>query len=275
MPFTPSHVLAVLPGIGPRGSRRAALLLPSALVAGTVVPDITYYVPGVSIDHSLGMHTARGVVTTDLVVGLVLVALWLAVLRTPLLELAPDVVRSRVDPVPRPRTTRAWLALAAVAVVSVLLGAWSHVAWDELTHPGGLGAQHVPWIAQSHAGVAGSAWLQLVSSAVGLVGTAWWLEVRRRRTPPRVVRPPALPVRREVAWGVLAAACVVAVLGTAVVLGVGGARASGFVLLTGVMTAVAWTLVAACVAWWAWRATRGGAPRPGTRPDGHPQDAAL
>ena len=65
MPFTPSHAAAVLPFL-------RTPLPASALVAGSVAPDLPYYLPG---DLSWETHSALAVVTTDLLLGGIAAAL--------------------------------------------------------------------------------------------------------------------------------------------------------------------------------------------------------
>jgi hypothetical protein len=66
VPFTPSHVAAVLPFA-------RTPLVPSALVIGSMGPDLFYYVP-LPIERSF-THSLTGVFTVDLVLGVVLFAL--------------------------------------------------------------------------------------------------------------------------------------------------------------------------------------------------------
>ena len=73
MPFTPSHAAAVLPLLGTR-------LPASALVAGSVAPDLPYYLP---VELGVRTHTAAAVVGADLLLGLLLWAVWHGVVAAP------------------------------------------------------------------------------------------------------------------------------------------------------------------------------------------------
>ncbi|WP_178379750.1 DUF4184 family protein [Cryptosporangium aurantiacum] len=59
----------------------------------------------------------------------------------------------------------------AVTVLSALLGAWSHVAWDSFTHDGRWGARRVRWLAAPHhvggRAVTGAFLAQHTSTVVG------------------------------------------------------------------------------------------------------------
>ena len=77
MPFTPAHVAAVLPLVG---KGRPKWAVPSALVIGSMVPDLLYFVP-IRSDRTLS-HSLTGIVTFDLALGLLCVALWRVVAAT-------------------------------------------------------------------------------------------------------------------------------------------------------------------------------------------------
>ncbi|PWW22628.1 uncharacterized protein DUF4184 [Geodermatophilus normandii] len=175
MPFTGSHPAAVLPLL------RTGLPA-SALVAGSLAPDLPYYLP---LDLGVRTHTALAVVTTDLLLGALLWAVWHGLLSTPALAWAPGSLAARLPATAAPglrrrlRTPgRAVRVLAAVPV-----GAATHVLWDEFTHPGRWGAEHVPALAATWAGEAGYSWAQDLSGAGGALVLAGWLALWWRRTP--------------------------------------------------------------------------------------------
>jgi hypothetical protein len=200
VPFTLSHAVAVLPLT--RGGR----LVPAALVIGAWVPDLPYFVPG--LGHSAWTHGATGPVSIDLVLGLLVLALWQQVLRRPLVDLSPAWLRDRLPP-PRRLTGRSlgWAAL------SVVLGALTHVVWDTFSHPRRWGTTHVPVLTELRGGLPLYKWFQFGSGVLGLAGLAVWVALWARRTRPR---PGASPLRaplRLAAW--LGATVVFLVAGTA------------------------------------------------------------
>lgn len=201
MPFTLSHPAAAL--------LVARTGLPvTAVVAGTMVPDVPMFV---RVRGTYGVtHSLVGVVTVDLLLGVLGVALWVLVVRDALVDVAPAEVRERIAPAAG-WSRRRW----ALVPAGVLLGSLSHVAWDLFTHPGRWGARHVPWLGEQHAGLAGFAWAQYVSGVLGLLVVAGWA-VTRVRSRPREAR----PVRVQ-SMGVRAA--VLLVLAVALGTAVGGA----------------------------------------------------
>lgn len=201
MPFTGSHPAAVLPLLGTR-------LPASALVAGSLAPDLPYYLP---VDLGRPTHTAAAVVTVDLLLGALLWAGWHALVSAPALDVAPRALRARlvgrVRTGLRPRSAPGALGLALLAVV---VGAATHVGWDEFTHPGRFGAEHVGLLAETWAGRPGYRWAQEVSGVLGAAALTGWLVRWWRRTPPS-----PLPEDRPGRWWPLLLVTAVAVLGGA------------------------------------------------------------
>ena len=187
MPFTLSHAVAVLP------LARSRRLVPAALVIGSWVPDLPYFVP--LLGSSGWTHAASGPVTIDLLLGLAVLALWRLVLRRPLVDLAPAPLRHRVPPVRRLDGS----SLLASAV-SVALGAVTHVVWDTFTHGGRWGTTHVPALTVAMGPLPAYKWFQFASGGLGLAALLVWVLLWFRRTPPRPVLPRARPSFRASVW---------------------------------------------------------------------------
>jgi hypothetical protein len=194
VPFTPSHAAAVLPFL-------RTPLPASALVIGSVAPDLPYYLP---VALPWDTHTASAVVTTDLLLGALAWVIWHALLAEPALAWSPRALRARLTGVPlglapRLRDLRG-LVLTAPALV---VGAATHVLWDEFTHAGRWGTEHVPALARDWGPFAGYRWLQYASGVVGAVLLLLWLLHWWRRAPraPLPDAPAAWP-----AWTVIGGA---------------------------------------------------------------------
>ncbi|MEZ5093489.1 DUF4184 family protein [Nocardioides sp.] len=177
MPITFAHPAAVLPlrGLG---------LPMSALVAGSMAPDLPVFV------HQWRWyavtHSWPGVVTVDVALALVALAVWLGLVRDPVVDLMPQRVRDRLTTSVRWQV-RAWL----LALPAAALGAATHVGWDQFTHPGRWGERHVPWLAAHAGGMPGYLWLQLASGLAGMAVVAavavGWLARQPVRPRPRLV----------------------------------------------------------------------------------------
>lgn len=94
MPFTGSHLAAVLPLM------RSRWLVPSALVIGSMVPDLPYYLP-LPVTATL-THSPLGVLGVNVMLGLVALALWHGLLARFLAAISPVRLRERLS---RPRVS--------------------------------------------------------------------------------------------------------------------------------------------------------------------------
>jgi len=234
MPFTPSHVAAVLP------FRRVAVLPFAALAAGSMSPDLPYFLPGLRF---LGgwTHSLAGIVSLDVLFGLALWVLWRSV-ATSLHELVPSGIRERW--MPPGWTVAAWWALP----VAIVIGAATHVGWDEFTHAGRYATTHLAFLAASYPSpigpLAGYRYAQYASGVAGLV-LILIAGLRRARTPQP--RRGHSRLARVLPWLCLGAAAIGATVRIFADGGFGIAwDALAFAGITGGATAVAAVLLLAC-----------------------------
>jgi hypothetical protein len=134
MPFTLSHPAAVVP------FARSRLVL-SALVIGSMTPDFPYFFC-LSTRYHFG-HTLPGLFLFCLPAGLV--ALWLfhRILKRPLLSLLPVTHQQGLIPFANEFRFAPWPRVLLI-VLSLLIGAFTHIAWDSLTHRNGWMVQQIP-----------------------------------------------------------------------------------------------------------------------------------
>ncbi|TKJ34226.1 DUF4184 family protein [Blastococcus sp. CCUG 61487] len=191
MPFTLVHPAAVLPLL-------RTPLVPSALVAGSVAPDLPYYVSLRWTGGDLTLtrtHEAASLLWLSPLLGLALLTVWHLLLARPLRALLPPAAAARL-PAPSPWTA----ARVAWVVPAVVVGAATHLAWDALGSAVGHG------------------WASRVDLAGGVVGGAillGWLAHRWSTMAPRALPEGTVlsgPARRAV----LAGLALVAVGGGAV-----------------------------------------------------------
>ncbi|RXS87881.1 DUF4184 family protein [Streptomyces sp. TM32] len=186
MPYTLSHVAAVLPGIRRDGGARGPLLA-SALVAGSFSPDMTYFadslLPG-AMAYGHVTHDPTGPLLVDALVSALLVGGWLLV-REPMVALLPRAWQGRVYTLARGRS---WRGRAVVPLVfwfwvSAVLGAATHIAWDTFTHHGRWGVRHLPLLNEVVAGFPLYSYVQYGSSALALLLIGAFVVSAMRRLP--------------------------------------------------------------------------------------------
>jgi hypothetical protein len=187
MPFTVSHIAAVLPGY--RLLTRAHVF--TAAVIGSMVPDFGWLVPGPLV--RLQTHSIPALFTFSLPVGLTAYWVTLLLIRPAILEVVPDgaYVRLRAAPVPSITRLASWLYAAA----ALLLGAVTHLIWDAFTHEDARGVRMFPLLTDYGPEMAGHPlhlyrWLQYGSSLLGLALVAMALVLWLRHAPAPAKAPP-------------------------------------------------------------------------------------
>ena len=196
MPFTLAHPAAVLP------LRRTKLVF-SALVIGSMTPDLPYFL---TLEDGIRFgHTWRGIFLFCMPAGLAMLWIFHAVLKRPLVSLAPEFMRRRISerslafsfgPAPR----------FLLILGSLLLGTLTHILWDGFTHENGYFVKH--W-AVLHSPVmlyrVMPLWkaLQAVCSAAGCglviaVAMLWWYQM------PEVDEPVTPTFGAKSRWTILA-----------------------------------------------------------------------
>lgn len=198
MPFTPSHLAAALPFL-------RTPLVPAALAIGTMAPDFPYYVPRrLEIPREL-THSPLGLVTVDLAMTLVGVAIWWLLLREPVVDLLPAPIRERIPhraPSAWWRGRRSPAGALLLIVVSALVGGATHLIWDAFTHPGRL-VDQVGFLHRQVGPLAVDKWLQHASTVGGIVALGLWAGLRLRRAPRDPARPSRFTPRERVVGAVV------------------------------------------------------------------------
>lgn len=171
MPFTVSHIAAILPAHRPL--RRWGLF--SAAMIGTMVPDFGFLLPGHLARAQT--HSAMALVTFCLPMGLVAWILFQALVKPAWGAVLPDGWRMRLlaeHPTAPLRHWRVWLYAAG----GILVGALTHLVWDGFTHEDGRGVRMLPFLEDTGPDIAGHVlplyrWLQHCSSLLGLIAVIW------------------------------------------------------------------------------------------------------
>jgi hypothetical protein len=183
MPYPFAHPAALLP-LAPLMGRFA---VPSALVIGSIVPDLWQVLPSGSRQLS---HSVSGLFLFCLPVGLAVYLVFHLLLKNPCMARLPPALAARVR----------WFAVTGLPAVpwhavlaSLVAGALTHLLWDGLTH------DHE---AQAHS----INWLQHVSTLLGTLVLAWWLWRKLRSAPVSPPQEPEIsPPARAWVWALLLA----------------------------------------------------------------------
>jgi hypothetical protein len=186
MPFTVSHIAAVLPVHKPL--RRLGLM--SAATIGAMAPDLDLILP-IRLTREQ-THSWLALLTFCLPVGLAAWALFQALIKPALIEVLPNRIYGRLLAEhigPRLGSVQTWLYAAS----AVLFGALTHVLWDGLTHEEAGGVRLLPVQGEGGAELGGSTWLlyrwlqhgSTVLGAAAIFVALWlWVGHAKRPDPP-------------------------------------------------------------------------------------------
>lgn len=158
MPYPFAHPAAVLPLVPLMGR----FAVPSALVIGSIAPDLWHLAPVVDRADA---HSLPALLWFCLPAGLLAYVLFHLLLKEPLVALiSPRLGAFACRGLP----AAPWHAVVA----SLLVGALTHLIWDALTH------------SNDHT-IDGPNWFQHANTALGAAILVWWLW-RKLRTIPRL-----------------------------------------------------------------------------------------
>jgi hypothetical protein len=243
VPFTLAHAAAGPPLWRLTGRR----LVLSALVVGSMAPDFEYLVY-LRTSRTIG-HTLPGLVLMCLPASLLVLAVWHGVVKRPLAALTPGRAGHLVSAAHR---AFPWFPAERFITIclSVLLGAWSHLAWDAFTHRNGLVVRHLDFLTH-RVGVGHLHIYNVLQYASGLLGMAllvvWYRRWAAQAAGHHAAGPPSPVLPARLRWTALLAATVavacggMAGAGRALALGAGPRR----VLVQGVLGTMAAAAVAA------------------------------
>ena len=141
MPFTASHIVAALPLNNRLGkySRYTAL---SPLIIGSMTPDIAYLTPFL-VHQRVDSHSLIGIYLFCIPMGLTIYFLYHLLMAPVVVSFFPKKIQKHLNPdlfVGKLPTTP-----AQVILISLILGAVTHIIWDFFTHQSGL-PQYSVWM---------------------------------------------------------------------------------------------------------------------------------
>lgn len=143
MPFTFSHPSIVLP----------LTFLPrkwfslTGLVIGSLTPDFEYFLRmRIKSNYS---HTIDGLFWFDLPLGIILAFIFYNIIWNSLYNNLPAFLKSRFLPFRKFDWNKYFKRNWLVVIISILIGAASHIFWDSFTHDHGYFVQTIPTLQES------------------------------------------------------------------------------------------------------------------------------
>lgn len=136
MPFTFTHPLAVVPF-------RKSNLIFSALVIGSMSPDFLYFIRLIS-KGNYG-HTFEGLFLFSLPAGFAVFYIFQKWLKIPLIHLFPDSQQAKLARFATVFAIEDRLHFLRI-LLSLLIGAITHIIWDSFTHHHGWAVKNLPFL---------------------------------------------------------------------------------------------------------------------------------
>lgn len=141
MPFTFSHPAIVLP-LKYLPKRFISL---TALLIGSLTPDFEYFIR--MKVQSIYSHALPGLFWFDLPLGVILMLIYTLIVKDKLIDSLPlflnkrlSVFKNGLNPTPK--------YYFPVVIISLIIGAASHLFWDSFTHPTGYFVEIIPGLKQ-------------------------------------------------------------------------------------------------------------------------------
>lgn len=165
MPFTLSHSAATLPFL------RSKYFSATGLIIGTMAPDFEYFLR-MNVQGIYG-HTWLGILYFDIPVAFFLAFLFHGVAKGNLIDNLPAFLQARFQDIRNSDFTAYIKTHKLVFVVSVVIGAVTHIIWDGFTHEHQYFVKALPEIYEgrviSFRGAKYPLWyaLQIASTVVG------------------------------------------------------------------------------------------------------------
>lgn len=143
MPFTFSHPAAILP----------LRLLPrhwtslTGLIVGSMAPDFEYFIR--LRGYSTFSHSWFGLLWFCLPVGISLAFIYHRIVRDAFIDNLPGFIRKRVSGFKKTDWQSYFRSNYSIVIASILIGSFTHVMWDGLTHKHGLFVKKDGWFDQA------------------------------------------------------------------------------------------------------------------------------
>jgi hypothetical protein len=185
MPFTFAHPAIVLPldNLKPRWFSL------TGLIAGAVVPDFEYFIR--MHIYSTYSHTVKGLFWFDIPLGVLLAFLFHNIARNNLYDNLPPVLSKRLSPYKTFNWNNHFKNHWPVVLLSVFIGACSHLFLDAFTHPAGYFVKLFPAILNKTI-IADIPFYKVLQHSFTLISTIYIIYFFRRMQVGQHVNKPAL-----------------------------------------------------------------------------------
>ena len=140
MPFTLSHPAIVLP-LKKISGKTLSL---TGLVVGSMVPDFEYFIR--MRDQSRYSHSVPGIFWFDLPLGILLAFIYHQIVRDQFISNLPEILNRKLSVFKQFDWVGYFKKNWLIVIVSILIGAASHLLLDSFTHGTGYFVRKISWL---------------------------------------------------------------------------------------------------------------------------------
>nr|WP_315150449.1 DUF4184 family protein [uncultured Flavobacterium sp.] len=167
MPFTFSHPAIILPLFG------AKRLSATGLIIGSMAPDFEYFIR-MKVQSDIS-HTFLGLILFDLPVGFLVALIFHEIVKRKLIENSPSFFQYRLEILKNMK----WIDYLKInlfyVIISILIGAFSHLFWDAFTHESGHFVQKSPLLLHKVSNIPFYKIVQHLSSMIGMIFILYYI----------------------------------------------------------------------------------------------------
>ena len=167
MPFTFSHPAIVLPFL------RTKKLSATGLIIGSMCPDFEYFIR-MKVQSNIS-HTFLGLILFNLPVGFLAALLFHEIIKRNLIENLPSFCQFRLSILKNMKWIDYLKANLFYVLISILIGALSHVFWDAFTHESGFFVQKTPFLSHRINNIPFYKIAQHLSSLIGMIFILYYI----------------------------------------------------------------------------------------------------
>lgn len=138
MPFTFSHPAIILPFL------KEEKLSATGLIIGSLCPDFEYFIRmKMQSDYS---HTFLGLFYFNIPVGLLVALVFHQIIKKPFIENLPSFFQNKLTLLKCTKWMNYLKTNFLYVLLSILIGAISHIFWDSFTHKSGYFVEQIPFL---------------------------------------------------------------------------------------------------------------------------------
>jgi hypothetical protein len=167
VPFTFSHPAIILPFL------RTKKLSATGLIIGSMSPDFEYFIR-MKVQSDIS-HTFLGLILFNLPAGFLVTLIFHEIIKRKLIENSPSFLQYKLEILKDMKWIDYLQTNFLSVLISILIGAFSHLFWDAFTHESGYYVQKMSFLIYKINNIPLYKIIQHLSSIVGMIFILWYI----------------------------------------------------------------------------------------------------